>query len=226
MEEQYKFMMVIVEENSQEKLRGILKSYQGIPKAVASATGMAAPEIVNHAGAAYGNHKIIAYFGIDAALVGGFYAELERKIAISENGRGVAFTVPISSASGFGGKLMQYMMLRAKHEGVKMVKQEFENTHELIVAIVTKGEAGAVRNAANQSGAKGGTMMNGFGLGGEEAAKVLGITMQVEKDVVLIVAQREDRDAIMESIVKNCGIETEARGICFSLPVDSAVGLR
>lgn len=30
----------------------------------------------------------------------------------------------------------------------------------------------------------------------------------------------------MKAIVQECGIETEARGICFSLPVDSAVGLR
>jgi len=69
-------------------------------------------------------------------------------------------------------------------------------------------------------------MLHGLGMGGEEAARFLGISIQEEKDVVMMVVPREDRAAVMQAIVDACGIENEARGICFSMPVDSAVGLR
>ena len=64
-----------------------------------------------------------------------------------------------------------------------------------------------------------------MGLGGEEAAKFLGISIQPEKDVVFIVVGKDDRDEVMKNIMEEAGIMTENKGICFSLPVDTALGL-
>lgn len=225
MQGQYKFMTVIVDEGMCGDLRAILSEYQGMPKASSQAYGMTKTEILQMLGFP-SNRKVMTFFGLDRSLVGGFYIQLEKRLSISENGNGVAFTIPVSAASGCCGKLMQYMVIRKKSKGADMVEQKFQHTHELIVTIVTKGEAEKVKQAAEKSGAKGGTMIQGFGLGGEEAAKLLGMSIQAEKDVVLIVADCSDREAIMKAIVDECGIETAARGICFSLPVDSAAGLR
>ena len=43
-------------------------------------------------------------------------------------------------------------------------------------------------------------MIHARGLGSKEAVKYLGITIQPEKDLILIVAPQEKRHAIMESI--------------------------
>ena len=97
--------------------------------------------------------------------------------------------------------------------------------YELIITIVNRGGFDAVKEAAKAAGARGGTLLHGLGLGGEEAAKFLGISIQPEKDVVLIVVPKEDREKVMQTILETAGILTENRGICFSLPVDSALGL-
>jgi nitrogen regulatory protein PII len=63
------------------------------------------------------------------------------------------------------------------------------------------------------------------GLASEEVQRFLAITIQPEKDIVLIVAPHEKNHAIMESITKEVGLGSEARGICFSLPVSKVIGL-
>ncbi len=225
MQSQYKFVITIADFSLQEKLKHVFKQYTMLPKASTHGFGFADSELLEVLGFSE-NRKSVSFLTLDAALVGGYYAALEEQLQISKRGMGIAFTVPISAASGFGGKLMQFTAMQSKKEGKAEMQENFRYTHELIVAIVTRGNAEMVKDAAKKSGAKGGTMIHGLGLGGEEAARFLGISIQEEKDVVLIVVNKEERAAVMQAIVDECGIESEARGICFSLPVDSAVGLR
>ncbi len=224
MQKQYKFLAAIVDFSLREKMMHVMSRYSALPKAQTHGRGFADSEVLEMLGFSE-NRKTVALMALDADLVGGFYEALEQELKISEKGMGIAFTVPISSASGFCGKLMQYTAIKSKYEGATEMQKKFEYTHELIIAIVTKGNAAEVKEAAKKSGAKGGTMVHGLGLGGEEAAKFLGISIQEEKDVVLIVVKKDEREEIMKAIVDACGIESEARGICFSLPVDSTVGL-
>lgn len=225
MQEQYKLMMIIIEEKMWSRLQEVLAEYQGLPEESALAKNISGRGIYHVPGFTE-RQRAGAMFCLDASLTGGLYALLEKRLAMTETQCGIAFTIPISRASGFCGKLMQYMMIRAKYEGVKMVEQKYKHAFELIVTIVTKGDAEKVKQAAERSGAMGGTIMQGQGMGGEEAAKLLGISIESEKDVVMIVADREVSQDIMKAIVDDCGIETQAHGICFSLPVDSAIGLR
>ncbi|MBQ7139079.1 MAG: P-II family nitrogen regulator, partial [Clostridia bacterium] len=81
-------------------------------------------------------------------------------------------------------------------------------------------------SAARPAGATGGTVLNGKGTGARESEKFLGISLASEKDVVLIVAEKARKAAIMKAIMKNAGPGTEAAAICFSLPVTNVEGLR
>ncbi|NLH96364.1 MAG: P-II family nitrogen regulator, partial [Clostridiaceae bacterium] len=94
-----------------------------------------------------------------------------------------------------------------------------------IVTIVNSGFFDQVMSAAKKAGATGGTVVHARGLGSKEAMKYLGITIQPEKDLVLILAPRDRKLAIMESIMHEVGLNTAGTGICFSLPVDSAIGI-
>ncbi len=51
------------------------------------------------------------------------------------------------------------------------------------------------------------------------------ISVQEEREVVIILAGKEDKLAIMQEIGKKCGMQSKAQGIVMSLPVDSVVGL-
>ncbi len=221
----YKFVVTVVDYSLHDKLSHILRNYAMLPKALTHGRGFADSELLEVLGFSE-NRKAVALFSMEQSLIGGYYAALEKELKISGKGMGIAFTIPVSAASGFCGKLMQFTSMQSKKEGEEPMQEPFRYTHELIISIVTRGNAEQVKEAAKKSGAKGGTMVHGLGMGGEEAARFLGISIQEEKDVVLIVVNKEDRAAVMQAIVDECGIETEARGICFSLPVDSAVGLR
>ncbi len=224
MQSQYKCMIIIVDDSLHEKLTKLLKRSQVLQHIQTHGHGFADSDILEMLGIA-NNRKTICLLTAHKSMIGSLYEALEKKLGISRKGAGIAFTIPLSAASGFCGRLMQYTADRHKQEGNAMA-QNFFYTHELIVTIVTKGNAERVKEAARQSGARGGTMLHGLGLGGEEAAKFLGISIQQEKDVVLIVVDRKDSPSVMRSIVQECGIESEAAGICFALPVDSASGLR
>ena len=165
------------------------------------------------------NKKIIAVtFAANDAVIN-LYRIFNNRLSLSQAGTGIAFTVPVSGASGLA------FALNGTNAEKEADAEMTEPKHELIITIVDRGGFEAVKEASKAAGARGGTLLHGLGLGGEEAAKFLGISIQPEKDIVLIVVDSEDREHIMQTILDKAGIRTDYRGICFSMPVDSALGL-
>ena len=105
-------------------------------------------------------------------------------------------------------------------------KPNLNTTHELIVVIINEGCSDMVMAAARPAGATGGTVLAGKGTGARESEKFLGISLANEKDVVLIVADKQKKSAIMKAIMEKAGPGTAAASICFSLPVTAVEGLR
>ena len=97
--------------------------------------------------------------------------------------------------------------------------------HEAIFCIVNSGYSEAVMNAAKKLGAKGGTVINARGTAGKEAEKFFGITVQEEKEIVMILASSECKDKILQNLYDEVGLNTAGQGIAFSLPVDGVVGI-
>ncbi|MBP1561327.1 MAG: hypothetical protein J6C96_08815 [Oscillospiraceae bacterium] len=213
-----KALFLIAEYKYARDVQGIFEK-ENIPcRFLLHGHGAADSEILDYLGLG-DNKKITAVsFVADSAVIG-LYKAFNSRLSLTEAGRGIAFTVPLSGASGTAFALNG---TNAETEG----KTEMaEIKHELIVTIVNRGGFETVKNAAKAAGARGGTLLHGLGLGGEEAAKFLGISIQPEKDIILIVVNRSDRETVMQNILNEAGILTENRGICFSLPVDSALGL-
>ena len=52
-----------------------------------------------------------------------------------------------------------------------------------------------------------------------------GIPIQQEREIVLILATKETKVAIMKAISDKCGIQSDAHGVVISLPVDDVAGL-
>ena len=98
-------------------------------------------------------------------------------------------------------------------------------THEVILCIVNSGYSAAVMDAAKKFGARGGTVLNARGTAGETAEKFFGITIQPEKEIVMILVPSSCKDAILSALYDEVGLNTPGQGIAFSLPVDGAVGL-
>ena len=97
--------------------------------------------------------------------------------------------------------------------------------HEVIFAIVNDGFAEEVMEVAREQGARGGTIINARGVARQEAAEFFGITLHAEKEILMIVVEKEIRDKILNAIYKEMGMAKAAQGIAFSLPVSDAAGL-
>ena len=136
-------------------------------------------------------------------------------------GNGIMLSVPLKSVGG--GKTMAYL---TDNKTVTGDMPDMNTTHELIVVILNEGCSDMVMAAARPAGATGGTVLAGKGTGARESEKFLGISLASEKDVVLIVAEKTKKAAIMKAIMKNAGPGTQAGAICFSLPVTNVEGLR
>ena len=96
----------------------------------------------------------------------------------------------------------------------------------LIMTIVDRGCGDEVMACAKEEGARGGTIIYGRGTGAEEAVKFFNITIQEEKEVVMIVCPAEHRQNIMTAIVTKAGLNSPCHGITFSLPIEDVRGIK
>ncbi len=228
-----KALFIIAEYGLHDKIHKILSKCSVPYKFFTHGSGTADSEILDYLGLG-DNKKIICAGIVNDEDVPHLYKVLEYHLSISRAGKGVAFTVPLTGASSALVKLYEAQAalrtnettnsnseVKYKEAGIKMENYE----QELIITIVSRGSFEVVKEAARASGARGGTLLHGLGIGGEEAAKFLGISIQPEKDIILIVVNKEDKAEVMKNILSSAGMITEHKGVCFSLPVDSAFGL-
>lgn len=144
-------------------------------------------------------------------------------LKIYNAGNGIAIYLPVDGLGGTSTKNALLGEVPLQNKEKEMSENLSKNV--LIITIVDKGNTELVMDSAKEKGATGGTVSKAQGTG-VEMAKFFGMTISQEKEMVYIVAKREQRDDIMYAIMEKTGAKTEAHGICFSLPIDSVVGIR
>jgi len=97
--------------------------------------------------------------------------------------------------------------------------------YEMIMCIVNTGFSETVMDAAREVGARGGTVIHARGTANKEAEQFFHISIQPDKEVVMILVPAKIKDDVMHAIYRNAGLKTEGQGIAFSVPVDEVVGI-
>ncbi len=100
-----------------------------------------------------------------------------------------------------------------------------KNKYDLIITIVNKGYSDYIVDAARAAGTSGGTVMTARGTAQHEVDSFMGITIFPEKELILTLVKTEEKNKIMKVISDVSRAKEEGRGICFSLPVNDAVGV-
>ena len=98
--------------------------------------------------------------------------------------------------------------------------------YRAIFTIVDRGRAEDVMDAANEVGAKGGTIINARGSGIHETNKLFSMEIEPEKEMVMILSEKSVVDSIVSSIRKKLDIDKPGKGIIFVQEVSRAYGLR
>ena len=99
------------------------------------------------------------------------------------------------------------------------------NNHEVIFAIVNTGFAEDAMDVAREQGVRGGTILNARGVVKEEAAAFFGITLHQDKEILMMVVDKDIRDKVLNALYKEMGLGKKSQGIVFSLPVSDVAGL-
>ena len=99
------------------------------------------------------------------------------------------------------------------------------NNHEVIFAIVNSGYAEDAMEVAREQGVRGGTILTGRGVAREQEAAFFGITIHQDKEVLMMVVEKDIRDNVLNALYKEMGMGKKAQGIAFALPVSDVAGL-
>ena len=209
-------LMIIAPKSSEKKYLDLLNKYNIGFKALTYGVGTASSSLLDYFGLNEVD-KIIVLAVLPLSTGRHILKYVKSYFKISEPGKGIAFTIPLSSST-------KYMEEFYKNERMEKIEMEEVNKH-LIITIVNEGFAEMVMNAAKKAGATGGTTINGRGLETEKIIRFLGISIEPERDVVLILTDDNKKTPIMNEIVSSCGLKTLGAGICFSIPVDNVAGL-
>jgi nitrogen regulatory protein P-II 1 len=91
----------------------------------------------------------------------------------------------------------------------------------LITAIVQRGTADRVVQAAQEAGAQGATIFHAHGTGvRQKRLGLLGLTINAEKEVIYIVAPSDQADSIFERIFVSAKMDTPGMGILWMTQLD------
>ena len=178
-------------------------------------------------GSGTASNSLLAYFGLEKTKKNIYFSfitdEIEEKILfdlktwcnIKKIGSGIAFTISLERFSKF-----------IKDDlGIGERKMKEKSKFDLIITIVNEGYSDLVMSAAYKEGCSGGTVISGRSLGSRRTI-FMDLTLEPEKELVLTIVKKEICKPVMDRITKECGVKTDARGILFSIPIDSVVGLQ
>ncbi|MGI6329588.1 MAG: P-II family nitrogen regulator [Bacilli bacterium] len=100
-----------------------------------------------------------------------------------------------------------------------------EKNHKLIVVIVNKGDASKVVKGAKKEGAVGATVLTGRGSSIRDKAKLFGLPIEPEKEMIFIIVLEEQVEIILKKITTLVDLNAPGKGIAFVLEVEKVVGI-
>jgi hypothetical protein len=162
-------------------------------------------------------------------MAAGLFREVSRQMGFYRPGAGIAFDVPLSGVNT--------PLLKAFKASVQKDIQNLshnildipddDSDYHCILAIAHQGWCDELMTAARKAGAGGGTVINARGLLSDGPAKFFGISVQKEREIIIILADREKKTAIMDAVQKFCTEEErQSVDLMMSLPVNMTMGIR
>ena len=215
-------MTTIINRNQIKKYYNLYKEDELQVMFITLGQGTASGDILDYLGLE-STEKAVIFSVLEEERWSGIKKDLRQKLQIDAPGEGIAFLVPLSSIGGK--KTLQFWT--ANQEFQKEEESVLKDTvYELIIAIANQGYIELVMDAARGAGAYGWTVIHAKGTGMEQAEKFMGVSLAAEKEMIFIVAKKEQKNLIMKAVMEQAGLTTKAKAVVFSLPVTDTAGLR
>jgi nitrogen regulatory protein PII len=141
---------------------------------------------------------------------------LQRTMKLGKPFHGIAFSIRICGL--LGSSVCQTNLT------LEMEDEEL-NTQKAVFAIVDKGMAETIVDAAENAGAHGATIINARGAGIHETSRLFSMAVEPEREIVLIIDDSSRMPAIIEAVRQAADLDQPGHGILFAVDVNLAVGL-
>lgn len=209
--------LLFIISNNEEKISNFINYFKLPFNALTLAYGTATRNMLDFFGLK-NTEKYVAVSIFSENMEKDIFKKIKTSLQLQKVGNGIAFSVPLSSTS-------KYINDSFNNKRGDIMEKDDDKKYHLIVTIVQEGYSDKVMTVARKYGANGGTLIKGRGIGDKNSFKFFNMTLEPEKDIVLIVSSTEDKNKIMEGILEKNGIKTEAKGFCFSIPIDNQLGI-
>lgn len=139
------------------------------------------------------------------------------ELQLHKPGHGIAYTTPVQTA----GQILN------NKQGARNAAQETEEDcmFKKLTVVVNRGMAEDVMDIARKSGVKGGTIIHGRGTGSEYTAKLFGMEIEPEKELVIILMPSGLIDKVVNDLYHELELENPGNGILFVESVAEVRGL-
>lgn len=218
-----KLLVSIVNPSDEHKLKEILDDSSVALAFTFTGTGTARSAVLDYLGIGETEKSIVISL-IPESDEERVMQQIRAKMSLYMVGRGISFTVPLSGISEIVANGLSGAAANKIVDGKKIMTNE-DRKYDLIIAAVAAGRVDEAMEAARSAGAAGGTILRARSLDNAKAEQFIGITLAVEQEILLILAKRESKLAIMQALSERVGLKTEAGGVIFSLPVDRTAGI-
>ena len=205
---------VISESGQGERCMDILRSHSAEMVVVSSGVGTATGDMLRLLGLSRTEKEVGFALCADQAVK-------DAMTALVAGSRAVVFSTSLSSISVPLFRQEENAGAQ-RREGVSSMNEGTK--YEVVIVMANRGYIDQVMNAARTAGASGGTVIHARGSGANGAAQFFGVTLADERDIYFIVTPATDRAAIMQAIVKEAGLHTQAKAAVFSMPIQHLAG--
>ncbi len=209
----FELIIAVVNFGMGSKMLNSAKRYGITGGTIALARGTARQRILNYLGLGDIRKEMLCML-TDKKTAYDAVQKLGKEYRLNKPNHGIVFTMSVCNAVGC-----------SKIKGCNEHTKEETSVYKLITAIVEKGNAEDVVDAAALAGAKGGTILGARGSGVHEQTKVFSINIEPEKEIVMILAQNESVEAIVEKINEKMNIDEPGKGIVYVQDVNRAYGV-
>lgn len=221
-----KLLVTIVDRGKGQRAADLYRSHGLHFECLCMGLGTASSKLLDYFGLAETEKDVVLTL-IPAPAVARVIRDADARFGLARPGQGILFTVPLT---GVGGQISSILCKLENSSQSGEAKEEANMDpnvrYDLILAVVSRGSTEIVMDAARSEGARGGTILHARQVGSEERGRLLGLTLQPEREIVVILTPRPQKHALMVAINKAAGLNTPCEGLVFSLPVDDMMGLQ
>jgi nitrogen regulatory protein PII len=238
-----KLLFLIVDWDKSKAISEVFEKEHANFVFMSKAMGTATSEILDILGVG-GTDKALILCLEEGASMPVLIRAVRRKMGVRSAGAGIAFTVPLL---GINAPIMELFLktrnimevagaskdnekkegasMETKPKGEAMKEKTVEIKNNVIISILNNGYSDEFMKTARKAGARGGTVISARGLSSQKTKKFFGISIQDEKEIIIVLTEREKSLNIMQAVSAAYGASSKAEGIVFSLPVDQVMSL-